>query len=184
VIEYFVMAFFVAQPLAAKAAPAAPAATPASAVGLQAGPVAPTTFKNPITIAATKFQIIDKRKEAIWTENVRAQRGEADLRCDRLVATYRGQQEITRIQCLGRVEVREKDLFVKGDRADFDNVTGVLEVTGSPEARKGNTVLKGSKVRFTLGTDLLEVTDSFTVFPSAGAGPVKLPGPRPGAKAP
>jgi lipopolysaccharide export system protein LptA len=128
-----------------------------------------------VEIKADRLEILGKTQKAVWTGNVRATRGETKLRCDRLVAHYNRAREVTRIECTGLVEVIDKDKWAKGERAQFDNATGVLELTGSPEARQGANHLRGTKVVFTAGADVLRVDNARTVL--------ALPKPKPEGRA-
>jgi lipopolysaccharide export system protein LptA len=60
--------------------------------------------------------------------------------------------------------VRDGEKWARGDRAEFDNVRGVLVVTGNPEARQGPNFMRGTKVTFVVGKDTLEVENARTVF--------------------
>lgn len=166
-IEYFVLAFFVAGPAAPK--------TSAPNLATQG---AGRRFRNPVEITADKLEILGKRQEAVWSGNVKAKRGTTDISCDRLVAHYTPDQEISRIECLGKVEVLDGDRWAKGERADFDNVSGRLVVTGNPEAKQGPNHMRGKKVTFHVGRDTLEVEDAVTTFESSDKRIPSLPIPR------
>jgi len=180
-IEYFLMAFFVA-------GPRAPAAGGAGAPGAQdtgtppPKAVSPATFKRPVEITADRLEIAGKRNEAIWAGHVRVKRGPTRLRCDRLIAHYSNAQEITRIECIGSVEAEDGNRWAKGERAEFDNVAGVLVVTGNPEARQGPNHMRGTKVTFRVEQDTLEVENAQAIFETAPRGVPALGGG--GGKAP
>jgi lipopolysaccharide export system protein LptA len=170
VIEFLLMGFFLASPLAqatdggSKEADAAAKAKPA--------PAAP---RHPVEITAEKLELLGKRNQAVWSGNVRARRGSTDLRCDRLVATYTRAHEISRIECIGSVEVDDGNKWAKGERASFDNVTGLLQLTGSPEARQGPNHMRGTKVTFNVGKDVIQVENARTVFETTSKGVPALP---------
>lgn len=177
-IEFFLMAFLAGPQPARGGAGAPDAGTPPA--------VSPATFKRPVEITADKLEIAGKRNEAIWSGHVRAKRGPTRLKCDRLIAHYTGAQEVTRIECVGGVEVEDGDRWAKGDRADFDNVAGVLVVTGSPEARQGPNHMRGTQVTFRVDKDVLEVENAQAIFetsgkgvPPLGGGAKKAPAPAP-----
>lgn len=159
-IEYFLMAFFAVGPTGGKGSPDA-----GELVGPK--PVAPAQFKNPVNITAERFEIQGKRQEAVWSGKVKAVRGRTVLTCNRLVAKYTAAQEITRIECVGDVEATHGDMWARGERADFDNVAGLLVVTGSPEARKGPNAMRGAKITFDVGRDTIAVEQAQTVFESS-----------------
>jgi lipopolysaccharide export system protein LptA len=178
-IEYFLMAFFAGTPgtgTATATAPAVHAGAPSQPVQAASQkkeavsrPVAPADFKNPIQITAERFEIQGRRREAVWAGNVTAVRGPTRLTCDRLVAFYTANQEVTRIECAGNVEAEDGNKWAKGQRADFDNVNGILIVTGTPQARQGATLMEGTKVTFHVGRDLMVVDNARIVLESLPA---------------
>lgn len=177
-IEFFVMAFFIAGPPHAQAAAQAQTPPPGA-------PKTPTvTLSHPVTIAADKLEILGKQSQAIWSGNVRAQRGEALLTCERLTAAYTTPEDIRRLTCGGGVRVVEGDRTASGETADFDNVSGLLELTGSPQAHLGRNVMKGSKVAFDVGRDTLRVENAKTTFESIASGRTPTAGGVPGFKRP
>lgn len=148
-IEYFLAAFF--------AAGGPDGGAPVAAV-------APADFKNPINISADRFEIQGRRQEAVWVGNVKAERGRTVLTCARLIAHYTRTQEITRIECVGTVEATHGDMWAKGERADFDNVTGILVVTGNPQASKGPNKMAGTKITFDVTRETISVENARTIF--------------------
>jgi lipopolysaccharide export system protein LptA len=169
-IEYFLMAFFAAG--AQDAGASSPAAPP------DRRGVAPADFKNPVNITADRFEIQGRRQEAVWIGNVRAVRGPTTLTCERLIAHYTKSQEITRIECVGQVEATHGDMWARGERADFDNVRGLLVVTGAPQARKGANAMKGSRITFDVTRDTILIDNAQTVFESSPSRVLPKPGTR------
>ena len=155
-IEYLAAALLAASP---------PAGKPDGGTNV----LAPASFKHPVEISADKLEILTRKNQAIWVGHVRAVRGSTSLSCERLVAHYTTAQEVTRLECTGGVEVQDGNRWARGERADFDNVAGVLVVTGSPEARQGPNRMWGSKVTFFMDSDLLQVEQARTVFETAPA---------------
>lgn len=119
-----------------------------------------------VAIHADKLQVFNRQSLMIWTGNVEAQRGTVNLKCDQAVATYTdaSQSEISRIQCSGHTVVTDRDRWAKGEHADFDNVGGLLVVTGQPQARQGTNRMKGTKVIFHLPEDTVEVENARALF--------------------
>ena len=146
-------------------APARDGGTPARAAGTSApdggttGVLSQKSLRQKIHITAQKMEIHGKGNELVWTGDVHADRGTTKLTCDRLVAHYTSDQEVSEIECLGSVEIVDGDRWAKGERAEFDNVRGILVVTGKPEARQGRNRMRGSKVTFYMERDLIEVKD-------------------------
>jgi lipopolysaccharide export system protein LptA len=151
-IEFFVMAFFAASQ----------SGRPAPDGGTQA--ISSAEVKHPIDIKSEQLQIQEKTRIAIWSGHVKAKRDTTDLTCDRLVAHYTKDQEVTRIECIGNVQVWDGNKWARGERADFDNRTGILEVTGSPEAKEGNNHVRGTKVIFYKEKDTIHVENATTIF--------------------
>ncbi len=121
--------------------------------------------KKKVRIDAPKLFVELPKNRATWSGRVRAKRGSADLQADRLVAHYFG-DEVERLEASGNVEVKDGELWAKGERAHFDNRTGVLVVTGKVEAKEGANQMRGTKVTFSLGSGRLEVENAETVFES------------------
>lgn len=151
--------------LALAAAPVHPAPPPRPA-NRPANPAAPPAFTHPVNVNADRLEVHGKRNEAVWSGHVVADRETTHLTCNKLLAHYDDRQEITRLECLGDVEVTDGTKWAKGDQADFDNVKGILVVTGDPEARQGQNRIRGTKVTFFVGQDLLEVENAKAIFPS------------------
>jgi lipopolysaccharide export system protein LptA len=166
VIDFLMMALFVAQPQAPGAtAGAAPAAKP---------PVlGQTKLRSPVEIAADL--VTGDRAQAVFTGNVQVRHRTLDLRCEKMTAYYTGgaQQEVTRVECTGGVRAVDGERSARGERADYDVPAGVLVVTGSPEARQGTLHMVGTKVRLTLGSERLEVENAKITMETAPAQVVK-----------
>ncbi len=153
--------------LLAAAIAASPAAGPADG-GLKVSPVSP---KVPLLIDADHLHIEGKKQEAHWRGHVKVTRGTTNMFCNRLVAHYTEQHEVKRVQCYGNVEVFSEDKWAKGDQADFDNITGILIVTGNPEAKQGLNHVRGTKVTFSVDEDTIEVDNATALLkqmPEAG----------------
>jgi len=153
-IDFFLMAFFATRSPPFDSAQGDRGARPA--VSSQGA--------NPVDIASDDLEIFDKKHVAFWVGHVKAKSGTTDISCDRLTAHYTKGDEITTIECVGNAEVQDGDKWARGERADFDNRTGVLVVTGSPEAKQGTTHVRGTKVIFYKDKDTIKVENARTVF--------------------
>jgi len=177
VIEFLVMAFFVAQPAPVAAAtpasgspPAAVGQAPATGTGTRApAPLGGKELKEPVQINGDTVTF--EKSQATLTGNVKVKHRTLDLKCDRMTAHYTAQREVTRVVCTGGVHAVDGDRMARGERAEYDVPSGVLVVTGSPEARQGTTHMRGTKVRLTLGNERLEVENAVIVFESLPANP-------------
>lgn len=115
------------------------------------------TAAQQIAIKADRLEIQGRGNQAVWVGHVRAKRGDTQLSCDRLVAHYTADQQISKIECIGSVEIVDGNRSAKGERAEFDNVRGILTITGNPEAKQGVNHMKGTRVTFYMERDLIEV---------------------------
>ncbi|MBI3181690.1 MAG: hypothetical protein HYZ28_06070 [Myxococcales bacterium] len=143
------------------------------ALSPDAGPaLTPESLVRPVVVAADRLEVFAKERKAVYTGNARATRDSTTINCERLTVSYSGAQEVEQVLAEGGVEVVDGDLWAKGERADFDNRTGLLVMTGEPRAKVGRAQVAGSKVRFTAGSEVLEVEEARTLFEELGQGPV------------
>lgn len=177
-IDFLMMALFVAQPTGPVAAVDAGTPPPAGARAPMLGQV---PLRNPVEISAKL--VTGERNQAVFTGDVQVKHRTMDLRCDKMTAYYTGaQQEVTRVECAGNVRAVDGERTARGERADYDVPAGVLIVTGSPEARQGTTTMRGTRVRLTLGKERVEVENAvITVETAQGTNALK---PKPKAPAP
>lgn len=118
--------------------------------------------KRPISIRAPSFKLLGRENRAIYSGGVVAVRGDTRITCNTLTAYLDAKSEVKRLDCVGKVVATDGDKWARGEKATYDNVAGILEVTGNPEARQGANRMRGSLVRFYVGTDVIEVTDADT----------------------
>jgi len=118
-----------------------------------------------IQVDADASELRERQGRIIYTGNVKARRGNTRLTCDRLVAYLDRSGNVSRVECAGNVQVTDQDRWARADRADFDNVSGVVEMTGNPEIRQGErTHTRGTKITFYVGTETLSVENPRSVF--------------------
>ncbi|MHB8879762.1 MAG: LptA/OstA family protein, partial [Myxococcaceae bacterium] len=123
----------------------------------------PKVLARPVQVSADRLDILGREDKAIYSGHARAVRDETTITCDRLVVSYSKRQEVDRIDAEGSVVVTDQDRRATGERATFDNATGVLTVTGDPQAFQGGRHVQGSKVVITTGTDVIDIDDAKTV---------------------
>ena len=169
---YLLAPFIVAAALSVKPAQAQPQGDPETAAFEAEGP------QRPVRIRAPHFKIFGKESRAVYTGGVVATRDDTRLTCRELTAHYDAKGEVRRLVCVGNVVATDGDKWARGQRATFDNVGGILEVTGNPEARQGANIMRGTLVRFYVGTDVLEVTDADTRLESPRERRIPPPGAR------
>lgn len=159
-IDFLVMGFLLVpqqQPPPQPAAPPAFTTGQAPGAGEERPPLAPpATMKSPVKIEAATFDVDFARSTGVFEKNVVVTRGPMRLTCDRLLAHYVGgagpnARSVRFVECAGHVEFREGERVVTSERATYNALSGVVEMTGSPEARDGDNVVRGTKVTFTVG---------------------------------
>lgn len=127
--------------------------------------------KRPISIRAPNFKVLGKENRAVYSGGVVAVRGDTRLTCQTLTANFDAKGEVKRLDCVGKVVATDGDKWARGEKATYDNVSAILEVTGKPEARQGPNRMRGSLVRFYVGTDVIEVIDADTQVESRSERP-------------
>jgi lipopolysaccharide transport protein LptA len=117
----------------------------------------------PIKIEAAQFEAINKPQDArraIWKGNVVAHRGEVTLRCDRMTAHLAADDRVKRTVCEGHAEAVKGERLAHGEKAEFDNQTGVLTLTGDPWMREGKSEIRGEAIVFYVDEDRVVVKNS------------------------
>jgi len=120
----------------------------------------------PIEVSADKLELLNKEGRAIYTGHAKAIRDTTTVTCDTLTVFYAAGHDVSRIVAVGHVEAVDGDRTATGERANYDNLTGILVVDGNPQARLGKRTVKGDRVTFTTGLERVEVTQAKTVAPS------------------
>lgn len=111
--------------------------------------------------------VVGSRTQAVFTGDVAVRQRTLEMRCDKMIAHYNGPREVTRAECVGNVRAVDGVRTAKGERADYDVLTGTLVVTGNPEARDPTTHLRGSEVRMKVGESNFEVKDAVITVETA-----------------
>ncbi|MFL5321504.1 MAG: LptA/OstA family protein [Myxococcaceae bacterium] len=120
--------------------------------------LSPELAKEPVQISGDQFEIQGKANTATYSGHVKVlvpNKG-ATLQCDKLVAHYTSAQEVSRIECIGNAEATQGDKWARGDRADFDNTSGIVVITGNPQARQGGSEVTGDRFVIDLVGDTLK----------------------------
>lgn len=106
----------------------------------------------PIDIASDVLEVLDKEQLAIFQGNVNVVQGDVTLKTKVLKVSYEGQvnsagqQQIRRLEALGKVLVETKDQTVTGDHAVFDMRENIITVDGDVMLTQGGNVLRGSRL--------------------------------------
>jgi lipopolysaccharide export system protein LptA len=166
----------------------------------------------PIQIEATSLEMRDKKKEAIFSGNVKVVQGDTTMTSKSLVVFYDqntapaanpkarpipiksatpgpgGSSSIRRLEARGGVVVTQKDQVVTGETAIFDTRTNLITMLGRVVLTKCNNVLRGDRlvVDMTTGVSRIE-SDSGKVqglFPQGDGCGSLVPAPAPGLNKP
>ncbi len=129
----------------------------------------PGLLARPIEVSADKLELLNKEGRAIYTGHARALRDTTTVTCDTLTVFYAAGRDVSRIVAAGHVVAVDGERTAKGERATYDNLTGILVVDGNPEAQLGTRTVKGDRVTFTTGLDKVEITKAKTVAPNEGS---------------
>jgi lipopolysaccharide transport protein LptA len=121
-----------------------------------------------VTVDAANLEVLNKPQEArraIWKGKVVAHRDEVILKCDRMEAELTADDRVENATCDGHVEATKGDSYVAGKHADFDNVRGILVVTGEPHGNQGETHVEGKKITFFVDENVMHVEESHLSLP-------------------
>lgn len=119
-------------------------------------------FARPVQVSADKLEIFKKDDRALYSGHAKAIRDSLTLTCDTIEVFFSPRNDVERIVASGNVEAIDGDRQAWGDRAVFENATGLLTVTGSPHGKQGAREVEGEVVTFVTGTELLTVTKART----------------------
>ncbi|MBM4378543.1 MAG: hypothetical protein FJ086_04475 [Deltaproteobacteria bacterium] len=148
------------------------AAAPASSRASRGRPSAPAqkqVLLEPVQLSGDVLELRQGDRTALYTGHVVAVRKDATLRCDTLTGWFDASNQPLRFDCVGHVQAVQRDTTVEGERAEFDNATGVVVVTGSPRATRGGVRVSGRRFRFDTVRDELSGEEPTTVSDSTGS---------------
>jgi lipopolysaccharide export system protein LptA len=111
----------------------------------------------PVHVTSDQLKILSKEKRAIYSGHAIAKREATTITCDTLEVQLGPSDEVETILAQGHVVGVEGDREVRGDKATFNNLTGVLALTGNPMGKQGLREVSGEEVIFVSGKDLMSV---------------------------
>ena len=132
---------------------AAPAKAPPR--GRTAPPAQKQVMLEPVQLSGDALELRQDERTAHYTGHVVAVRKDATLKCEALTGWFDASNQPLRFECVGHVEALQQDTKVEGERAVFDNATGVVEVTGNPRATRAGVRVVGRRFRFDTARDEL-----------------------------
>lgn len=116
--------------------------------------------RTPVRIEANMLEVLQRKKQAIFTGNVIATRGTVRLRSSRLVVHYieksagtsRSKTEITRLDATGNVVVTNGNKRVTGQWAKLFMRTGKITMGDNVVLTENKNIIRGSKLELDLKT--------------------------------
>jgi lipopolysaccharide export system protein LptA len=141
----------------------------------------------PIQIEAATLEMIDKKKEATFSGNVKVVQGDTTMTSRRLVVFYDsaqsagaappanqksaaksaplqsstpgpgGSSSIRRLEARGNVVVTQKDQIVTGETAVFETRTNQISMVGGVVLTQGKNVLRGDRLSVDMTTGVSRV---------------------------
>ena len=122
--------------------------------------------KQPVNIEADSMEVLDKKKQAIFTGKVHAKRDDVTLTADKLVVDYvdtvgadkKKKTEVTFLNATGHVVIITAKQRITGSWAKMDVKGDLLTVGGRVVVRQDKTVLKGKKLVVNLKTNRSQMT--------------------------
>jgi lipopolysaccharide export system protein LptA len=88
-----------------------------------------------------------KENLIIFEGEVVAHQGEMTLHGDRVeVRVDQKTQEIRTVRATGNVRLLKDDMVATGEAADYEALSGVVVLTGSPKVWRGKDVVAGDKI--------------------------------------
>lgn len=128
----------------------------------------------PVEVSADKLDVFNKEGRAVYTGHAKAIRDTTTMTCDVITVFYGSGREVLRIVATGHVEAVDADRWAAGERANYDNLVGVLTVEGDPKARAGARTVKGERVTMLTGEEKVSITKAKTVAPNESGGQVEI----------
>lgn len=118
-----------------------------------------------IHITSDSFEALPDRKQGAWKGRVVVVRDDLRIQCASLVADLAEGNQVRKVTCTGNAymhqaaspKLKRAVREAWGEVAVFDNVTGLLTVTGSPRAREGDNTMEGERILLDTEADKVRV---------------------------
>ncbi len=154
----------------------------------------------PIQIEAASLEMVDKKKEATFSGNVKVTQGDTTMTSKTLVVFYEGggaspagnakpakgapmqsatpgpggASSIKRLEARGNVVVTQKDQVVTGETAIFDTKTNLITMQGGVVLTQCKNVLRGDRLMVDMATGVSRVESDtgkvYALLPQANGG--------------
>ncbi len=135
----------------------------------------------PVTvITSERLTYYGEERYAIFEKDVTVTDPRISLRSDRLTAYFDSENQLTRIEALGHVYIKQEDFIAWAGEAVYDVVSGQVVLTEEPLVRRGRDTLQGETITYWRDEQrlLVEPGARMTIYPATGDGPQILGGGR------
>jgi outer membrane protein assembly factor BamD len=138
----------------------------------------------PINITADRMDAFQKEDRVVFEGNVVVHQKNTFIYAQHITAEMAPDNQgggIRRVIALQDVRITENDRVATCDRAEFDNITRIIELSGNPKIWRGQDRIYGDKVVVNLNSDKMTVLGSddkrvsAVLYPKSAEGKPKTP---------
>ena len=101
---------------------------------------------NGTVITSTQLSFDQRKRTAVFEENVVVTDREIKIMSDRLSVFFTEDNKVDRIEADGQVTIMRKDLKATGEKATYDIKEGKMQLTGNPRIQRDQDTLTGETV--------------------------------------
>jgi len=121
------------------------------------GAPAARTAGTRVVVEAARLQLLKARHVAEFRDDVVVRRGDAVVKSPRMDARYDKDNQLTRLEMRGGVDLKQGERRATGRNADYDALLKTLVLTGDPKLYDRGDVLSGDKIDLALETKEVRV---------------------------
>jgi lipopolysaccharide export system protein LptA len=119
-----------------------------------------------VNVEADRLEILDDKKQAIFTGNVNGKRGDVTLNSDKLIVTYEEtpqpnnekRTEVTFLDASGNVKIVTSKQTVTGEWAKMDVKANTIVVGGNVKVVQDKSTIAGQKLFVDLDKNVSQMT--------------------------
>lgn len=136
-----------------------------TAPAFSADPAAKSSNKAPINIEADRMVSLEQKDSVLFSGNVVATQADVRIRADEMTVFYAPAanaqgQEVTKINCVGKVEVTRGDWLGTGSKMDYLAPERKVILSGGARAWQGKNQVIGETITYYMDEGRSEVTPS------------------------
>jgi len=125
----------------------------------------PSNNKSPINIEADRMVSLEQKNSVLFAGNVVATQADVRIRANEMTVFYAESdkeqgQEVTKINCVGKVEVTRGDWLGTGDKMDYLAAERKVILSGGARAWQGKNQVTGETITYFMDEGRSEVTPS------------------------